>query len=171
MKNYSQLARCRKAVPLTQEELAEKLNVTRQTVSKWESGLSEPDTDTLLCMSEIFGVSVDEILRGEERKDVQVQNFDPVKDDPRAAASLPSFTKEERREFLYQIFHYAMIGLIFLVNGLIFFVNLLREDPHAFIFFGTAFVMIAIMIYLAIHRLIHFIRRRRDRKQNGHPET
>ncbi len=167
MKNYPQLARCRKAVPLTQEELAEKLNVTRQTVSKWESGLSEPDADTLLLMSEIFGVSVDELLRGGVRKDAQ----EPAPEPAGAALPLPPASAVLNKENLYQIFHYAMIGLIFLVNGLIFFVNLLREDPHAFIFFGTAFVMIAIMVYLAIHRLIHFIRRRRDRKGKSCPET
>ena len=41
----------RKSKGLSQQELAVKLNVVRQTVSKWEQGLSVPDSDTLLCVS------------------------------------------------------------------------------------------------------------------------
>ena len=47
---------------LTQAELGEKLNVTSQAVSKWENNLSEPDLDSLKKMSEIFNVSIDELL-------------------------------------------------------------------------------------------------------------
>ena len=51
---------------LTQAELADRLHVTRQAVSKWESGKSVPDTGTLLTMAELFGVSVETVLSGEE---------------------------------------------------------------------------------------------------------
>lgn len=47
---------------MTQEELAEKLNVVRQTVSKWENGQSVPDADVLLRIAEILDVSVNELL-------------------------------------------------------------------------------------------------------------
>lgn len=49
----------------SQEELAEKLNVTRQSVSKWEGAQSVPDLDRILQMSRIFGVSTDYLLRDE----------------------------------------------------------------------------------------------------------
>ena len=52
----------RKARGLTQEEFAAKLYVVRQTVSKWESGLSVPDAETLLKISEIFEIPVEELL-------------------------------------------------------------------------------------------------------------
>lgn len=52
----------RKKKGLTQEELATDLNVVRQTVSKWEKGLSVPDADTLKSIAEVLGVSVEEIL-------------------------------------------------------------------------------------------------------------
>ncbi len=55
----------RKALQLTQAELASRLHVTRQAVSKWESGRSVPDTGTLLAMAELFGVPVEAILSGE----------------------------------------------------------------------------------------------------------
>ena len=51
---------------MTQEELALKLAVTRQTVSKWENGISVPDADTLSKIADIFGVSVIELLGSSE---------------------------------------------------------------------------------------------------------
>lgn len=52
----------RKAKGLTQEELATKLNVARQTLSKWETGLSVPDAEMLVRIAEVLDVSVNELL-------------------------------------------------------------------------------------------------------------
>ena len=55
----------RKKQGLSQEQLAERLNVSRQAISKWESGQSVPDTDKLLSIGEYFQVSLDYLLREE----------------------------------------------------------------------------------------------------------
>ena len=55
----------RKKAGMSQEELAEKLGVSRQSVSKWESAQSTPDLNRILKMSEIFGVSTDVLLKDE----------------------------------------------------------------------------------------------------------
>ena len=47
---------------LTQRQLAERLDISRQAVSKWERGESEPDTDNLVGLANIYGVSIDEIV-------------------------------------------------------------------------------------------------------------
>ena len=52
----------RKTKGYSQEELAIRLNVVRQTISKWEKGLSVPDADMIIKIAEIFEVSVSEIL-------------------------------------------------------------------------------------------------------------
>ena len=52
----------------SQEELAEKLSVSRQSVSKWESGQSVPDLNRILEMARIFGVTTDYLLKDEVRK-------------------------------------------------------------------------------------------------------
>jgi putative transcriptional regulator len=52
----------RKAKGFTQEELAIKLNVVRQTISKWEKGISVPDADMLIRIAGVFEVSVGELL-------------------------------------------------------------------------------------------------------------
>ena len=51
----------------SQEELAEKVDVTRQSVSKWESAQSTPDLDKILKLAEIFEVTTDELLKAEQR--------------------------------------------------------------------------------------------------------
>ncbi len=52
----------RKQKGFSQEELASRLHVVRQTISKWEKNLSVPDADTLIRLAEILGVSVSELL-------------------------------------------------------------------------------------------------------------
>lgn len=62
MKLEEKIMKLRKQNAWSQEELAEKLNVTRQTVSKWELGQTVPDTEKLTNISSIFGVSVNDLL-------------------------------------------------------------------------------------------------------------
>ena len=59
----------RKAKGYTQEELAIKVNVVRQTVSKWEKGLSVPDADVLSHIAEVLEVSVSELLGAEIKQE------------------------------------------------------------------------------------------------------
>lgn len=59
----------RKNMGLTQEELAEKIGVSRQAVSKWERSEASPDTDNLIELSKVYGVSLDELLKGKETAD------------------------------------------------------------------------------------------------------
>ena len=56
----------RKKKGFSQEELANRLNVSRQTISKWEVGESAPDMEKLIAISDLFEVSLDELVKGEE---------------------------------------------------------------------------------------------------------
>ena len=58
----------RKQNNLSQETLADKLNVSRQAVSKWETGLSNPDTENLIALSEIFKIPVEELVGTKSEK-------------------------------------------------------------------------------------------------------
>lgn len=60
------IAKCRKEKQLTQAQLAEKLNLTDRAVSKWETGKSMPDSSVMLELCEILGITVNELLSGEE---------------------------------------------------------------------------------------------------------
>lgn len=61
----TRLVSLRKQKGLTQLDLAEKLNVSRQAISRWEVGAAVPSTDNLKVLSELYGVSVDYLLNGE----------------------------------------------------------------------------------------------------------
>lgn len=63
----NRLVELRKKNNLSQEELAEKLGVSRQAVSKWERSEASPDTDNLIALAEIYGMSLDELIFGEKR--------------------------------------------------------------------------------------------------------
>ena len=60
------IAECRRRKNLTQMQLAEKLNITDKAISKWERGISLPDTSIMLELCEILGISVNELLNGEK---------------------------------------------------------------------------------------------------------
>lgn len=60
------IAKCRKEKNLSQEYIAELLDVSRQAVSKWENNLSEPDTGNLIQLAKVFGVSVEYLANGED---------------------------------------------------------------------------------------------------------
>lgn len=81
MEFSEKLLKLRKAKDLTQEELAEKLNISRQSVSKWESGQAVPELDKIVALSDIFDVTTDYLLKSseiEEMPDTQqeLQNKD-----------------------------------------------------------------------------------------------
>ena len=76
------LVKLRKKNGLSQEELADKLGISRQSVSKWERAEASPDTDNLICLAKIYGVSLDELLSTEEDVDTIVK--EQVKEDNKA---------------------------------------------------------------------------------------
>lgn len=61
---------------LSQEMLADKLYISRQTVSKWESGLSYPEIDKLIAISDMFNVSIDYLLKDTPVESVVSENLD-----------------------------------------------------------------------------------------------
>ena len=63
----------RKCKNLTQDDVAEKLNVTRQTVSKWETNQSTPDFDKIVPLCDLYGISPNELLKG-QKEDSKVEN-------------------------------------------------------------------------------------------------
>lgn len=67
----SRIAQLRREKKLSQEALAEKTGVSRQAVSKWERGESAPDTENLITLSEVFGVTLDELLNKEKALEPQ----------------------------------------------------------------------------------------------------
>ncbi|MDE6529306.1 MAG: helix-turn-helix domain-containing protein, partial [Lachnospiraceae bacterium] len=58
------IKKIRKMAGMTQEELAEKMNVSRQTISKWEKEISSPDLESAIFLCDLFEISLDDLLKG-----------------------------------------------------------------------------------------------------------
>ena len=78
------LVKLRKKYGYSQEELADKLGLSRQAVSKWERAEASPDTDNLICLAKLYGVSLDELLATDEDIDTIVE--EQVKPEPEVQA-------------------------------------------------------------------------------------
>ena len=69
MEFSNRLYQLRKSAGMSQEELAGRLNVSRQTISKWEVGETTPDMEKLIAISDLFDISLDELVKGEAAAD------------------------------------------------------------------------------------------------------
>ena len=91
----------RKKSGLSQEQLAEQLNVSRQAISKWESGTSSPESDKLIAISRYFNVSLDYLLK---------EDNDPSKDTPQ---------REQRESAQVANRTQRSVGFIICIGGII----------------------------------------------------
>lgn len=69
------ISELRKKQGLTQQQLADKLNLSNKTISKWETGSGCPDISNLSILAETLGISMDELIKGEfKKKEVEQKN-------------------------------------------------------------------------------------------------
>ena len=106
----------RKSKGLSQEELAVKLNVVRQTVSKWEQGLSVPDSDMLISISEALGTPVSTLL-GEAVTEAEADDLKAISEKLEVINLQLAQRKTARRKMLHWLFISlcAVIVIIFAV--------------------------------------------------------
>ncbi len=90
----NRLLQYRKKHNLSQEELASRIGVSRQAVSKWERAEASPDTDNLILLADIYGVSLDELLKGETEKVEE-----PVQTEETKASETPTYTPDENTKY------------------------------------------------------------------------
>ena len=91
---------------LSQEQLAEKLNVTRQTISNWENGKFYPDIDSLVNLSKFFNVSLDDLLSYDDKV------LDYLKDSTDIVKS--------NKNILYAVLLNILLIIAFIIVGIIF---------------------------------------------------
>lgn len=103
----------RKKSGLSQEELAEKLDVSRQAVSKWELGAAVPTADKLLELSDFFGVSLDYLMRFDSDNSENPEN--PVSDEPDSEKMRANSSKEFRKSAMIFLFAMALLAIVILV--------------------------------------------------------
>ena len=131
----------RKAKGLTQEELAVKLNVVRQTISKWEQGLSVPDSELLIALSEALETPVSALL-GEEIKEPETDDLKAISQKLEVINLQLSRRQQSRRKIAHWLFISLAIGIV-LITAVLFFLNSPYlgwnfNDPETAVL-GTAF--------------------------------
>ena len=114
----------RKSKGLSQEELAIKLNVVRQTISKWEQGLSVPDAEMLIKISEVFDTPVSTLL-GEKVTETKIDDLKAISEKLEVINLQLSQRKNERRKIIY----WLLISLCLIIVG-IFVVLILLNSPY-----------------------------------------
>lgn len=111
------LKRIRKSKGLSQEELAVKLNVVRQTVSKWERGLSVPDSEMLISISEVLETPVS-VLLGDTVENSESNDLKSIAEKLEVINLQLANQKRTRRIILHWMF-IMMGGLIVLIFAMI----------------------------------------------------
>ena len=114
----------RKAKGLSQEELAIKLNVVRQTISKWEQGLSVPDAEMLISISEVLETPVSTLL-GENISESKVDDIKAISEKLEIINLQLLQKKNERRK----ITHWLLISLCIIII-IIFIFLILLNSPY-----------------------------------------
>ena len=114
----------RKSKGLSQQNLADKLHVVRQTVSKWERGLSVPDTEMLISISEALEVPVSTLLQ----ETVSGSEYDGQKEIAEKSEIL-NLQREHRRNFIRKMLHWMSISLCVIVM-IIFAVLVVWNSPY-----------------------------------------
>lgn len=114
----------RKAKGLSQEELAIKLNVVRQTISKWEQGLSVPDADMLISISEVFETPVS-ILLGENVEKMKADDLKAIS----AKLEVINLQLAQQKATRQKVLHWLVISLCVVIVA-IFAVLILLNSPY-----------------------------------------
>ncbi|MBQ6546590.1 MAG: helix-turn-helix transcriptional regulator, partial [Bacilli bacterium] len=136
---------------LSQEELSIKLNVVRQTISKWETGLSVPDAEMLVTISELFETPVSELL-GENIEEKETDKLKEISEKLEVINLQLAERRESKRKFWHLFFIILSIALVLIFIAIALIGNSYMEwdynDPeHAVLGVGIhSFIWIFIRI-------------------------
>lgn len=159
----------RKSKGLSQQELAIKLNVVRQTISKWEQGLSVPDSDMLITISEVLEIPVHTLL-GETLAEAEVDDLKVISE-KLEIINLQLAQKKKVRRNMIQVLCSALCFIIVMISAVLIVLN----SPYlhwnyndaetavlgvGFHIFEWLFVRVAPVIFIGVIAGIYFIRKK-----------
>lgn len=128
----------RKSKNLSQEEVAEKLNVTRQTVSKWETNQSTPDFDKIIPLCELFEISSDELLTG-KKKDESEESYNQNNLSEENNVEEIVMTKEQAKIKTAEVVSSSVFGYVLSLVIIMIGIPVLRLNP---VFISSLFLVI-----------------------------
>lgn len=122
---------------MTQGDLAEKLNVSRQSISKWETDTSVPELDKLIMLSSLFNISMDELVRDEliEKKTDEEKEI--------AEKSIPETAVASKQMSTQKIIGFILLGAGIICLPLLFFIG------PAVLIFSAVFLIFSLICFFA----------------------
>lgn len=136
----------RKANNLTQEQLAEKLEVSRQSVSKWESGQATPELEKIVALSAVFDVSTDYLLKSSEIDDLSVKTNMLEKQQQ-------MLVREQKQRQVSGCILYAVA--VYLIYIAVYFIgHYYFEIWNASVIFSEFLIATAIVILICVQKLV-----------------
>lgn len=136
----------RKEQKLTQEELAEKFNVARRTVSRWETGSNMPDLDILMEMADFYDVDLREILDGERKSEKMNEELKET------ILKVAEYSNEEKKRMSKVVLTYFVLGIIaMLIHLNMTFMDLPETFWVGFVEGGTISMAIVAMLFGILH--------------------
>ena len=138
----------RKQLSMTQQNLADKLDITNKAVSKWETGEGYPDICVLPALAEILKVTVDELLKGEKNDtNINDSNTYNIKENTQQANYiLENTTRRFGNNFLISI-GIVLLGIIASISGLKLYDGIIYTSLFYSIMITLSFLIIGIMFY------------------------
>ena len=145
--NFSEkLLTLRKAKNLTQEQLAEKLNVSRQSISKWESGQATPELEKIVALSAVFDVTTDYLLKSSEIDDLSVKTEMLEKQQQRI------LIREQKQQQIFGCVMYS-IAIYLLFFAVYFIGHFYFELWNPSVIFSVFLIATAIVIFICVKEL------------------
>ncbi len=139
------IAECRKQKNLTQMQLAEKLNITDKAISKWERGLSLPDSSIMLELCDILGITVNDLLSGEV---ITMDNYNK-KLENNLLEVIKQKEKADKQLLSLEIFTGTIVSVIFI--SLVFVASFVQmANWLRIVLIGIGFVLFAVGIGFSI---------------------
>ncbi len=140
----NRLVELRKKNGLSQEELAEKLGLSRQAVSKWERAESSPDTDNLICLAKLYNVSLDDLLNTDQSiedisrdvKEKQLSDEELGKEIERRIENKVKgkydhlSEKDRKRAKAFDIVDSTITGVLFIAAAIVYFVLSYKDNTQ-----------------------------------------
>ncbi len=170
MNTNEKLKEIRKISGMTQEELADKLNVSRQTISKWEKGLSTPDLEMAIQFCDLFQISLDELIK-EEQMERKLSLEDIMRTNKRNQRQLVLLmssvffllTGALGLLFVFAI-RYTTLNIEYILYRAIATGQYANESLETTPFFAAAILLIAIGGFMLIIEIIYILKEKRNEK-------
>ncbi|GFH93215.1 HTH-type transcriptional regulator ImmR [Lachnospiraceae bacterium] len=147
----------RKANNLTQEQLAEKLDVSRQSISKWESGQATPELEKIVVMSAIFDVTTDYLLKSSEIDDLS------VKTEMLEKQQQMMFVREQKQHQIFECVMYSLaVYMIFFAVYFIGHFHFWEWVANPSVIFAGFLIATALVIFICVKKVSKHINKNSD---------